>query len=635
MHSLVPLVVSLFAPQAQGAVGIRPAGGVSGGCVHPTIAAALAAAVDGDTLLIAPGTYAENLGTIHKSVTFQGSNLGCTLDGGGVTIDANGGQVAFVTPAFGAPPNTVAFRGVTLTDGFANVGGLLFVSGAHLDLDDAVLNHSTSNGGGCVAVTGGTLDLSGSTDLDDCFATGNGGAVLAVLSDVTMTDTALISHSETLLDGGGIFLDNGTLSIDGETDLFHNTADGAGGAIYAVNASVTIGGDAVVGPANTADDGGGIAVRSVTGVGVGASLLLTGNARVTENAASSLLTAHGGGIHAIGDLDDPVAVELAGSSRVDLNTSTSFGGGIAIESARLGMTADTVVSENSATSDGGGIWAVGSQEGGFALDAIGGRIEWNVSGGDGGGAFLGEESHSSVQNVTFADNSAPEGDGGGLAVVGQDADVEVISNPATCDPALLPANTWCSQFRDNDAVRGGAAYAGDGALLDVDRALMKSNTASDQGSAVFGDVSSGVRLANALVARNAAFGANTAAVHGHNALFLDHLTVVGNTGSAGIRYAAGSGGNLNRTISWGNTGAGLVRSGAPVGGCNDFSSVVGGGIGLGFMVGVNPMFVNSAGNDFHLQAGSPLLEVCALASALDLDHVTRVGNVDLGAFEAP
>jgi hypothetical protein len=91
---------------SQAAHATRCVGGP--GC-YPTLAAALAAATDGDTVRVNPGTYAGGIAIVH-SITLQGA-------GAGKTIIAGGGPVLTLGSYKAAAEPTISIDGVTITDG--------------------------------------------------------------------------------------------------------------------------------------------------------------------------------------------------------------------------------------------------------------------------------------------------------------------------------------------------------------------------------------------------------------------------------------------------------------------------------------------------------------------------------------
>jgi nitrous oxidase accessory protein NosD len=126
------------------------------GCPYTQIATALAAATDGDTIAIAPGTYAGGF-TIEVSVKLAGAGAGrTTISGGGPVVTIG---------EFGASTEpTVSIDGVTITggvtrsswaaafvgDGVIALGGGVeippnadFIGGATVTITNSVISNSS------------------------------------------------------------------------------------------------------------------------------------------------------------------------------------------------------------------------------------------------------------------------------------------------------------------------------------------------------------------------------------------------------------------------------------------------------------------------------------------------------------
>src|SRR5688572_3701698 len=81
---------------------------------YPTIQAAIVAAVDGDTVLVLPGTYVENIDFIHKGITVRSS-------GGAAVTTIDGNQAGTVVGFLGGEPPTTLLEGFTVTNGLGTV----------------------------------------------------------------------------------------------------------------------------------------------------------------------------------------------------------------------------------------------------------------------------------------------------------------------------------------------------------------------------------------------------------------------------------------------------------------------------------------------------------------------------------
>ena len=261
---------------------------------HPwnTIAEGLGVAQPGDTILVAQGTYPENI-TIDKNVVLAGgyasytSPISWTQD---ITayvtiIDGRGsGSVATITNGAAA-----TISGFTITNGQASLGGGIHIDGSPVVLYDNTIagNHavgpSPNGNGGGIYITGASATVSNTYVLSNTASQWGGGIYLvassAQVSNVTVADntalweggggvymedsSATISDSRIMSNtayccGGGIGVDDSSAILDGN-QIINNSVDPTsyfGGGIYANHASVTINANEILG--NHARAGGGI-----------------------------------------------------------------------------------------------------------------------------------------------------------------------------------------------------------------------------------------------------------------------------------------------------------------------------------------------------------------------------------------
>ena len=158
-------------PGIGGGVGVYDAGadeasafiGLNGAtCSYPTIVDAITAAASGDTIYISPGVYPERLGLITDDLTFTAANNGCTAEAaGGVTIDANDAAATWGGLAEIASGKSVMFKNLTLTDGTAQFGGILYADASSqvlLDNTDLSLGSASTVGGGLRLILNTTVE---------------------------------------------------------------------------------------------------------------------------------------------------------------------------------------------------------------------------------------------------------------------------------------------------------------------------------------------------------------------------------------------------------------------------------------------------------------------------------------------
>jgi hypothetical protein len=369
--------------------------GINGAaCAYATVGDAIAAAVDGDTLYLAPNLYHETLGTLNNDLHFTAATPDCTaavpdaapfdytIDGGGAAV-LEGGMVYI------APGRTVTFTNMYLQNAQAVRGGVVYVA----EGGTAVLQRSRVRNG---------------------FATDSGGLIYVA------PDASLSLVNLTFVEGG--------------------SADNAGGGIYLAGYANLFSGVRVQG--NSALQGGGIAIagdghlvlrQSHVGDGLtpntadlGGGVHMTGQARLEMFQSSTIrwndaLVGHGGGIFA----DGAVTIDLYGSSRVFGNNAALLGGGIYAANGAsvmlhdLSQVGDSNPSNGNSAMHGGGIYALGAQQVSLAANTA---VRHNQASNSGGGILLTGNSPLTMSGGLIHANEAG-GWGGGIAVINGRADL--------------------------------------------------------------------------------------------------------------------------------------------------------------------------------------------------------------------
>src|SRR6185437_6866003 len=104
---------------------------------QPTIQAAISAANTGDTVLVAPGTYSENINFSGKAITVTSSG------GASATVIDGGHAGSVVTFATGEGPSSI-LNGFTIQNGTANFeGGGIDISSASPTITNNVIQNNT------------------------------------------------------------------------------------------------------------------------------------------------------------------------------------------------------------------------------------------------------------------------------------------------------------------------------------------------------------------------------------------------------------------------------------------------------------------------------------------------------------
>ncbi len=213
---------------------------------YTNIQDAIDAAVNGDTVLVAPGTYVEN-------IDFKGKAITVTSSGGAVmtTIDGNqaGSVVLFNN---GEGPDSV-LEGFTVTNGNVKYGGGIFCNNSSPTITNNTITGNAAQWGG-----GGISCEDSSPVIRNNTIAGNladmGGGIHCYYSFPTITNNTITGNA-TAWRGGGVHCSYSSPAIKNNT-LFGNSAD-FGGGIFCEHSSPSVMNNTISG--NTAADfGGGI-----------------------------------------------------------------------------------------------------------------------------------------------------------------------------------------------------------------------------------------------------------------------------------------------------------------------------------------------------------------------------------------
>ena len=381
-----------------------------------TLREAIASAGDGGTITfqLTPGSETIVLNDasgellIDKGLTIDGS-----VNATRVTVQVNevGTTTHRVFRVIGGANtvnlNNLIAKGGDITDGAgaAGYGGVISLTDAILSLDNVIIDGGKAVDGGGINVDGGTLNTNNLTienneasssgggigtsspgsqsatlDLTQTFITGNtaqdgsGGGVYLILGSLTIDQAVFQSNSANTTAafgrGGAIYCGIGTMTTISSTTFVQNQAGDDGGAIYNLDADLTISNSDFGGPSqgNTAVNFGGaisfagsstqrtLNISNTTfrensseqGGGVHQDMESTLNISTSTFKSNSATAGSGGGMYIVGPVD-------ISQSTFDGNTANQNGGGIEDQSEGSLTITNSTLSGNQAGQNGGGI----------------------------------------------------------------------------------------------------------------------------------------------------------------------------------------------------------------------------------------------------------------------------------------
>lgn len=181
---------------------------------QPTIQAAINVALNGDTVLVAPGTYMENINFLGKAITVE-SEAGpevTIIDG-----DQNGTVVTFST---GEGLDSV-LSGFTVENGdggFFDAGGIEIDGSSPKIIDNKIIGNLGCDGVG-IAINLGSPIIQGNIISNNrrtgCFGGSGGGGILVRGGSAQILDNLISNNFVREGGGGGISINNGSVTIEG------------------------------------------------------------------------------------------------------------------------------------------------------------------------------------------------------------------------------------------------------------------------------------------------------------------------------------------------------------------------------------------------------------------------------------
>jgi hypothetical protein len=371
------------------------------GCAFSQIAPAIAAAGQGDTIQVAPGTYDGGF-TIDKSVTLAGARAGSTVIKGG-------GPVITIGQAFAASEPTVSISGVTITGGVTHssfaeafvgpgviaVGGGIsvppaagFAQGATVSIADSVITgnrvaptNAIDSGLPCppdITITcingdlpfaqaaGGGINTFGAMTLTNATVSdnqvgGNGvasdvgpGGITSIKGGLTLENSTVTDNQAIASAPNGRFAETGGVADSGTTLTIDNSRISDNSAMLSTAMPTDI-------PGGTAAIAGGMHVGGGVQAATISNTTIAGNSARETNSLGDA-TAFSGGLHT--DIDVTVSNDVIANNHVTSSAGSSghadasAGGGEfsgSFTNIRLtGNTVDSSSAAGSASGEGGG-----------------------------------------------------------------------------------------------------------------------------------------------------------------------------------------------------------------------------------------------------------------------------------------
>ncbi|MCL1990506.1 MAG: prealbumin-like fold domain-containing protein [Defluviitaleaceae bacterium] len=429
-----------------------------------------------------------NLPLIMNDVIVTG-NRAESGNGGGIFVWPTGENRALTMNNSRISDNVSFGNGASLWN---NRGHHLTMNNSHLDRNTTL----TGEGGGLHFNPNDTgpasnrvLTLNGTSTINDNEAPGaaDGGGLFAERATITLNDESEMSGNRTTGRGGGLFAVDTIFNLYGESRMNGNSA-GEGGGIAATGTTINFHDESRMN-GNSAGEGGGIAATDTT-------INLHDESRMNGNSAEE-----GGGITATG-----TTINLHDESRIDGN-SAGEGGGITATGTTINLHDESRIDGNDAQ-QGGGIAATNT-----TIHLYGeSRIDGNDAGNGGGISGVDATIHLN-DSSQISDNDA--GNGGGIF--------------ATNTTVVLRGE---SQINRNQSDHGGGIFAING-TIQLENGMIGNNRSFGNGGGVFLSSGSHFYLVDGWVSGNVAVNGGGFYVEESAYLTATHGQIVNNAADAG------------------------------------------------------------------------------------------------------
>jgi len=346
---------------------------------YASIQAAINAAIDGDTVVLAEGIYKgdgnRDIDFLGKAITVRSTNPSDPCVVASTVIDCNGRGRGFIFRS--GEKSLSVLSGVTITKGLGpqemfgpgtdrSCGGAIYcynsspiISHCRIVGNQADHHSGVSGVGGAIACQANSNPTFDDCVISDNFADENGGGIASRFNSSPALSYCTITDNQAGEEGGGIHSTNGDPKIS-HCIITNNVAGTDGGGIYCQSGSPTI-----------------------------------THCRIANNRASQ----NGGGVNS------HYSWLTITNCVVAANSADQDGGGISYDVSGKSLISYSAITANSAGRDGGGIYPYLAD-----LEVLNTTIAGNLAHDKGGGiCFSSTGPNAWMRNCTLTNNSAAYG----------------------------------------------------------------------------------------------------------------------------------------------------------------------------------------------------------------------------------
>ena len=435
---------------------------------QPTIQAGINVSVEGDTVLVQPETYVENINFSGKLIIVASLFL-TTQDTTYISqtvIDGN--QNGSVVIFENGEDSTAILCGFTVQNGSTtgNGGGIYCGNATSPSLENLTISGNSTTGTGTKG--GGIHCNNASPSLTNVMITGNSsdelygdGGGISCANSSPFIENVTIKNNSAYYDGGGFWCDYNSAPILMNV-IIENNSSLLGGGVYCYSTTMVLEGVDIIG--NNAEKGGGIFC-------CGNSAPSLENVTIEGNTA----ILYGGGIYC----DDNSSPTLENVDIVENLTTGGYtrGAGVYCLSSSP-ILLDVNIYGNHSTYLGGGIYC--DLNSSPTLENV--EITNNIADYRGGGMYISDDSQPNFEYVIIDNNIANNG-GGGILCYNSSPNIHTIA------------------ITNNSSAWGSGIYC-DNSSPNIEKITITGNTASQGGGGIYNQGTSCPSINNSILWNN-------------------------------------------------------------------------------------------------------------------------------------
>lgn len=384
---------------------------------YPTIQAAIDAAQNDDTVLVADGVYTgdgnRDLDFGGKAIAVRAENgpANCTINCQGTYRDPHRGFYFHSGETSAASVSGFTIRGgvaAKQSPGGAYGGGILCAPGSPNISNCQIIDNSAENGGGVACLDGGNPTIT-DCNVSENLADSAGGGFYCAAGSPQVANT-IITANDAYLGGGVYCAENSTATFTGCT-IDHNFAINGGG-MYCAMSAPTVADGSISG--NGAESGVGFygsggnptlincTITDNPGGVLGGGVHLSGGGFPTISRCAILRNwaEAGGGIYCF-NVQATISRCLIIGNGVGVGPGRSGGGGLYCHSSEVTVTSCIIGGNSADDTDGGGVFCESS-----TLTLANNTMTANATNRNGGGLYCSKSNPTITNSILW--NDTPE-----------------------------------------------------------------------------------------------------------------------------------------------------------------------------------------------------------------------------------